>query len=555
MNTLKLSGLIAGPMAVAAILTGVAGAQTTTCPAGSQQFTQTVTDQFGPELANWPVETLTVPKFAPPPGATLIRVELSLCGRITGTATYTNTDTTECTFTFEISATVTADAQDPTAPLPPINFSGLAATGGPITLPGGASGGTGYDSGLDCIQGNPLIFRSGPTLDWFTAGPGDTTVDIDHSGVTTSTTNGCGALTFDTDPFTVLTLSVNYVYCVELTTTTTTLGCACSGPSPHYRRPGSLLLYPEFDNRTGDVTVLTVTNTACGINTPNVDVEFRYIDKDDCSEFNRTRTLTACDTISLLTNFHNPQMEQGYVYVWAKNANGDAIVWNHLIGNLLVVSGIEAFDYSVNPVAFRGIGSGTGIEQRDGTHTDLDGDNNRDLDGHEYEQAPDTITVPRFLGQDEPQGKGGPAQFKSQLILIALSGGAEFETTIDCLIYNDNEEAFSFDHTFYCWEKPYLRDLSFAFSNSFLKTTEHAPLEILGHPDRESGWICCDGAFASSTQETITDPAFYMVLVERVGPFALADLPFECGTQVNGSLLPRDLFGDGDPTPEDGDDQ
>jgi hypothetical protein len=68
---------------------------------------------------------------------------------------------------------------------------------------------------------------------------------------------------------------------------------------------------------------------------------------------------------------------------------------------------------------------------------------------------------------------------------------------------------------------------------------------------------------AVSSQETIVDPAFYMVLIERVGIFAVADLPFECGSQVNGTLLPRSLFGDGDidldgdgiPDPVDGDNQ
>ena len=39
------------------------------------------------------------------------------------------------------------------------------------------------------------------------------------------------------------------------------------------RNPGSLLLYPEFDNRSGDVTVLTVTNVADA----EIDVEFMYI--------------------------------------------------------------------------------------------------------------------------------------------------------------------------------------------------------------------------------------------------------------------------------------
>ena len=51
-----------------------------------------------------------------------------------------------------------------------------------------------------------------------------------------------------------------------------TLGLSADAVSDG-RNPGSLLLYPEFDNRAGDVTVLTVTNTTAS----EVDVEFVYI--------------------------------------------------------------------------------------------------------------------------------------------------------------------------------------------------------------------------------------------------------------------------------------
>ena len=117
------------------------------------------------------------------------------------------------------------------------------------------------------------------------------------------------------------------------------------------RNPGSLLLYPEFDNRSGDVTVLTVTNVVDA----EIDVEFMYIGVEgadgapvNCEEFNRTETLTGMDTLTLLTRAHNPQQERGYVYVFAKSG-GQATVHNGLIGSALVINGIENFDYSVNP--------------------------------------------------------------------------------------------------------------------------------------------------------------------------------------------------------------
>ena len=323
------------------------------------------------------------------------------------------------------------------------------------------------------------------------------------------------------------------------------------------RTAGSLLLYPEFDNRDGVVTVLTVTNTNDDFKPAEdnplqfagtVRVEFKYIGRYgavsvpsgdghsasndiNCEEFNREALLTPNDTLTLVTNAHNPQHEQGYVYVFAKNMNGDKIAFNWLIGNVLTVDGFSAFEYSVNPVVFDGIG--------DGTLTDLDGDNHLDLDGVEYGEAPDEILIPRFLGQAEDG-------FNSELIFVGLSGGAAFSTTVDFLIYNDNEEVFSSEYTFDCWSRVNLLDISGIFAEYFLEQfTNDDPQEVLGASSIESGWMKIDGAIADSTVVSIDDPAFYAVLLEKVGENrGASDLPFEKGLQSNGDLLPRSIFGD-----------
>ena len=311
------------------------------------------------------------------------------------------------------------------------------------------------------------------------------------------------------------------------------------------RRAGSLLLFPEFDNREAVVSILTVTNTNCTFTgnpfTENVAVEYVYIDGDDCSEFNLTTTLTPCDTLTVVTNYHNPEDEQGYVYVFAKSVTtGEPIVHNHLIGQTLIVNGYDSFEYATNAVSFRGVG--------DGTFTDLDSDGIRDLDGVEYEEAPEEILIPRFLGQDDELGNNESSSsrsLRSWLVLVNLTGGAAFTTTIDFLIYNDNEEVFSSEHTFECWTKEYLLDISGIFGNQFLKLgTNENPLEILGAPYLESGWFKMDGAVAQSTSVAIEDPAFYGVLVEKIGNYAVADLPFELCHQTNGDLLPRSILGD-----------
>jgi hypothetical protein len=294
------------------------------------------------------------------------------------------------------------------------------------------------------------------------------------------------------------------------------------------RNPGSLLLYPEFDNRAGVVTVITITNTdPVG---DDVDVEFVYIGRYDhqgdvdCEEFNRTVTLTANDTLTLITNSHNPQHEQGYVYAFAREGVNAPIAHNWLIGNVMTVDGLEAFEYSVNPVVYQGLNPG------------LDNNGLRKLDGIQYEASPGMILVPRFLGQ-------GMA-YNSELILIGLTGGAQFDTTVDFLIYNDNEEEFSAEHTFYCWDRVHLMDISMIFENQFLANfTNNDANEILGAPHIEAGWFKFWGASASSTSTTLMDPAVYGVLVERIGNRGAADLPFETGTNDSGALLARSLDG------------
>ncbi len=343
-----------------------------------------------------------------------------------------------------------------------------------------------------------------------------------------------------------------------LLTGLTALGLA-SAAIADGRNPGSLLLFPEFDSRTMNVTLLTVTNTnsdftptAGGGFNGSVRVEFIYIGKYapggselSCLETNREHLLTPNDTLTLLTYAHNPQHEQGFVYVFAKNPQtGQAIVFNHLIGNAVTLNGLWSLDYSMNPVSFLGIGSGAG------TTTDVDGDGIRDLDGAEYENVTDEVYIPRFLGQ------GG--SFNSELILVGLAGGRAFETIVNFWIYNDNEEAFSAQYLFRCWARVPLGSINGAFNTSFLVNTNQNQNEILGASNYESGWFKVYGATAFSSAEQIVDPAIYAVLVEIIGSHGAADLPFESpaiNEPRNGALYPVGPFGDGDPVPVAGDNQ
>lgn len=305
------------------------------------------------------------------------------------------------------------------------------------------------------------------------------------------------------------------------------------------RRPGALLLYPEFDSREGILTMVTVTNTLTSYLAGTVDTEFVYRREGDCLEFNRSETLTPGDTISLIVGSHVPNAVRGFLYVVARcPETGEPIAYNGLIGQYIVFNGMKAFSYSVNAVAFEGIGSNPSPGCPQYARTDVDNDGIRDLNGIEYTRAPDQLVVPRFMGQS--------ANVRSELVLLGLSGGAAFSTTVELLVFNDNEELFLRTHTFDCWTRVALEDISGVFLNEYLLSqTMHDIQEIVGAAGRKTGWILIDGLVAESSERTIVDPAVYAVLVEcTVGGRCVADLPFELCEQSNGDLFPTTPAGD-----------
>ena len=128
--------------------------------------------------------------------------------------------------------------------------------------------------------------------------------------------------------------------------------------------------------------------------------------------------------------------------------------------------------------------------------------------------------------------------------MIALSGGRQFRTTVDFMVYNDNEEAFSTEYTFKCWDKVNLDRISGVFTADFLSNyTNHDPAEMLGNPIVETGWFRMQGHVANSPAGQVLDPAVYAVLVEQGGWASAAELPFEVGGRV-GHLHSSSLIGD-----------
>ena len=564
-----------------------------------QAWAQTATVQFSDAVAltttNWD-RTVSIPKFNPALGS-LISVTLTLNGRIEGQAAVESSDSSPITITTQFKADITLARPDNSVlavVIPQVdNVSNLAPSDGTLDF-AGPSGQT----FANLIQSAQQSVTSPPPpsdLALF-SGAGNIILPVLARG--TSQAVGSGNVTTSFATKAAATVTVIYLYTppiidCNLNLIADALDIAsgfshdcdfngvpdecqpdcdndgipnvcepdcdgngipndCDVPCPEcepvgYNRPGSLLIYPIFDNRSTNVTLISMTNTNCdmsslgnGFLAGTVDVEFVYIarygpnDVDlNCLETNRTRRLTPCDTITIWTDADNPNADLGYVYAFAKDPiTHKAIVWNHLIGDLVIISSSNTLRDSVQAIPFLGIGA-------QGTATDHDNDGVRDLDNVEYSRAPDELLIPRFLGQDPT---GGGTVYNSRLILIGLSGGTQFTTTVNFLIYNDNEEAFSAQYTFRCWAYPRLSEINNAFLETFLDTTNNNLSEILGRPVKESGWFKVDGLGAQSTAAFINDPAIYAVLVETAGIYAGAALPFELCSQSNGKLLPNGVI-------------
>lgn len=295
--------------------------------------------------------------------------------------------------------------------------------------------------------------------------------------------------------------------------------------------PGSLLVYPEWDNTSGLKTLYTITHAVVdpAAHMRSVIVEVVYIRKSTCGEVNFTLNLTPYDTVSHITKLQNPNIDQGFLYAFAKECMSPAvdntcpIVFNSLIGMETVINGIESFDYSINAISFQGLGAENSPND-DGIRTGI-----RELDDvNEYVGVPSKILIPRFLGQDDAGVVSN--NINSDIILLSLSARTPISLGGSVNSTNGTIQTCSSlsGVTFTCWDRRPLRDLSPFTLNSFLSGFTNN--ELRGLPAVRTGSIVLEG-----------DSAFYAVLVEKAGagnPQSAADLPFELCSRGDGRLRP-----------------
>jgi len=280
--------------------------------------------------------------------------------------------------------------------------------------------------------------------------------------------------------------------------------------------PGSFLLFPEFDNRPGQVTYLTITNVNSSSSSGTVRLHLNYVDAASCQITNRVATLTPRDTLTVVAASHAAGVQRGYMWCYAQSLTGTAIDFDHLIGACLRVDGVAALDYSLPPLVLQGV-PGAGLP------TDVNSNGKRDLDGAEYERGPRTIYVPRFFGQGVDPLPRGTAS--SEMVLLNVLGATNTITNTAWLVWNDNEEAFSCESSFTCWTRVPLLSISGVFSGAFLAGSNDDPNEVLGVPILESGWFQVRGTTAVGPGGMQSSPQVFGFLAER-RPNSAADLPF-----------------------------
>ncbi len=282
------------------------------------------------------------------------------------------------------------------------------------------------------------------------------------------------------------------------------------------RAPGSVLIYPVYVSTGGNTTIISITNTH---NEPGfepasnqsgvVNVHFVYVDGSTWNETNRFQTLTPNDTFSVSVATHNPNSSSGFLYCVAWSPTGGRADLDYLVGDALIVDTGYNCIFGLPAVAFSAL-TGTG------NPTDVNGNGDIDFDGIEYEKAGDQQIIRSFIGQG--------VLMDSYLAFVSLAGTADFETQLDLVVYNDNEQQFSSHFAFRCWAYVPLSTVGGVFNDSFLASTSTDPNSTVPFT---TGWARVDGDRAVDTvgnEPPINDPMFVGACVQSLFGFAAAQL-------------------------------
>lgn len=255
---------------------------------------------------------------------------------------------------------------------------------------------------------------------------------------------------------------------------------------PQNQEPASCLLFPLFDSRDGATTVITVTNTNtsredCGDGREAGDVllHYQYIDSIAYVEFDRFEIMSPGDTLSVLSDFHNPEGGSGHLFVTAEflveGGSTYATSFDAIVGSAVVVDATRDSVYRYTPYAFQAIPVPEDPCGRPQTDADLDGA--IDFDGIEYTRFPRELILDSFF---EERGR-----FENELVIVTTVP-AHYTAEVDfSILNNDGDLSTGVVSIISAW-RGRLSDLSPAVGD--LRGT---PLPDL--PSVETGWLSLSG--------------------------------------------------------------
>ncbi len=257
----------------------------------------------------------------------------------------------------------------------------------------------------------------------------------------------------------------------------------------------SAFVFPLFDSTPNHGTVITVTNTnatrfSCGNDFRSGDVCLMYVYfgvdpvRDFCLEFNTIECLTPGDTLTVFADQHNPEMEEGWLYVEARDPESfEPINFNFLIGNAIVVDTGTDFLFAYKPYGFRSHVGESEANDCNRPSTDENGDGRADFDGNEYDFWPDHLFLSLFF----QEGGTNPA-FENQLVLASCDENPfdDRGTAVSALIWNNRETRFSRSFDFECFFRAPLHDVS-----NIVRNLGGDPNELVSETGRsiQAGWL------------------------------------------------------------------
>lgn len=234
---------------------------------------------------------------------------------------------------------------------------------------------------------------------------------------------------------------------------------------PQDNIPGSFLVFPIFDIRSGSQTTIRITDTSGGnISGPgpsgssSVGIHIDYVCKGTksdtrCNEMDDHKTLTFHETLDIEVNqeLQVPGCDQGYIVVFAEDPiSGDPVSYNNLIGSYHIGSSEDNASYGGNAIAFQA--NAAFLAHIGVFGTPPDGDLQLTFG---TTTAQDYVALPRYL-HSTFKAEDPTTSSTTELVLLTLnviSGVSNTETDVTILYWNEDEFMKSIPHRLWCWDR------------------------------------------------------------------------------------------------------